>query len=74
MAGGVVAGISRVHSPVVLGYAMLNVLPELLHRAVGVLVVDWRRRTGLLRGVQARRSWSGSSRRHDVAGSQARFH
>lgn len=38
----VVASIGSVHAVVVLGNAVLEIFPELLHLAVGVLVVDWR--------------------------------
>jgi len=50
---------------VVLNSSVLEVLPELLHGAMGALLVYWRRRTGLVGSVDARRSRGSEGGRPD---------
>lgn len=57
----VVAGISLVDAAVVLDNVVLDFFPELLHGALGVFMVGWRSRTGLVGGVQSGRGRGGSS-------------
>ena len=60
VSAAVVARIGSVDAAVMLNDGVLEVLPELLHRSVGALVMSWRRRASLVGCVRARCSRSGS--------------